>query len=317
MAKARQSHRDQGKRKPYKQRRPHPPIKKQSPSRSSQSPELNPTKPNHQSDHDPSEQSTTNKSDLDKGDLIYGRHSVLSALESLRALNRVWIVSRLRYDPRFHSLLNQAKSHGTIIDEVDHRRLNQLTQAASHQGIAAQVAAYEYLELSTLITQARAATPKPVLVAADGITDPHNLGAMIRTAEALGTQGVVIPQRRAAGVTSVVAKVATGALESLAVARVINLNQGLEQLKESGFWIYGLSTSASQSIHTVKFTEPTVLVIGAEGAGLSVSTQHHCDQLVSIPLQGKTASLNASVATGMALYEVYRQRWVETLHLHS
>lgn len=304
MVKARRSHSNRGKSKPSQQQRPHLPIKKQD-----RPPHL--TDASHRSNHQPSEQPSA-----DKGDLIYGRHSVLSALEHQRSLNRVWVVSRLRYDPRFHSLLNQAKSHGTIIDEVDHRRLNQLTQQASHQGIVAQVAAYEYLELSTLIEQARVATPKPVIVAADGITDPHNLGAMIRTVEALGAQGVVIPQRRAAGVTSVVAKVATGALESLAVARVVNLNQGLEQLKESGFWIYGLSTSASQAIHTVKFTEPTVLVIGAEGPGLSVSTQHHCDQLLSIPLQGKTASLNASVATGMALYEVYRQRWVETLHLY-
>lgn len=306
MAKARQFQNNKGNSKPHKPRHSHLPPKKQqrqaSPSETNQ-----PSKPSLKG---------RERSSEDSGDLIYGRHSVLAALEHQRSLNRIWVVSRLRYDPRFHSLLNQAKSQGTIIDEVDHRRLNQLTQQATHQGIAAQVAAYEYLELSTLIEQACAATPKPVIIAADRITDPHNLGAMIRTAEALGAQGVVIPQRRAAGVTSVVAKVATGALESLAIARVINLNQGLEQLKESGFWIYGLSTSAPQSIHTVTFTEPTVLVIGAEGPGLSVSTQHHCDQLISIPLQGKTASLNASVATGMALYEVYRQRWVETLHLH-
>lgn len=307
MVKARQSHNDKHKSKPHRQRRPRPPIKKH----------------HHQSDpQDIAQSHESNQETIEQpadngGDLIYGRRSVLSALEHQRSLNRVWVVSRLRYDPRFLSLLTQAKAQGTIVDEVDQRRLNQLTQFATHQGIAAQVAPYEYLELSALIELARAATPKPVLVAADGITDPHNLGAMIRTTEALGAQGVIIPQRRAAGITSVVAKVATGALESLAVARVINLNQGLEQLKESGFWIYGLSTSAPQSIHTMTFTEPTVLVIGAEGAGLSVSTQHHCDQLVSIRLKGKTASLNASVATGMALYEVYRQRWVETLHLHS
>lgn len=305
MTKARQSNNKHGKGKPQKPRRSSSPKKPKPPTTNA--------RPNDQSNA-----SFQNQKHLleDKGDLIYGRHSVLSALEHQRSLNRIWVVSRLRYDPRFHSLLNQAKSKGTIVDEVEHRRLNQLTQHGAHQGIAAQVAAYEYLELSTLIAQARDATPKPVLIAADSITDPHNLGAMIRTTEALGAQGVVIPQRRAAGVTSVVAKVATGALESLAVARVINLNQGLEELKQAGFWIYGLSTSAPQALHTVSFTEPTVLVIGAEGSGLSVSTQHHCDQLVSIPLQGKTASLNASVATGMALYEVYRQRWVETLHLH-
>ena len=306
MTKARPSQNNHDKSKPRKPQRSYSSAKKQHRQSTSSRP---PRKPRVLS-KEPSQ-----PEEEEKGDLIYGRHSVLSALEHQRSLNRVWIVSRLRYDPRFHSLLTQAKSQGTIIDEVDHRRLNQLTQQGNHQGIAAQVAAYEYLDVSTLIEQACAATPKPVIIAADSITDPHNLGAMIRTAEALGAQGVIIPQRRASGVTSVVAKVATGALETLAIARVINLNQGLEQLKKAGFWIYGLSTSAQQSIHTVTFTEPTVLVIGAEGPGLSVSTQHHCDQLVSIPLQGKTASLNASVATGMALYEVYRQRWVETLHL--
>lgn len=306
MVKAQQPHNNKGKSK-YKQRRPQPPIKKQH-----RQPDLKDAGPSNELTADAIKQSA----DSD-GDLVYGRHSVLSALEHQRSLNRVWVVSKLRYDPRFLSLLTQAKTQGTIIDEVDHRRLNHLTQFANHQGIAAQVAAYEYLELPALIELAREAAVKPVLVAADGITDPHNLGAMIRTAEALGAQGVIIPQRRAAGITSVVAKVATGALESLAVARVINLNQGLEQLKKAGFWIYGLSTSAPQSIHTMAFTEPTVLVIGAEASGLSVSTQHHCDQLISIPLKGKTASLNASVATGMALYEVYRQRWLETLHLHS
>ncbi|WP_299489226.1 23S rRNA (guanosine(2251)-2'-O)-methyltransferase RlmB [Acaryochloris sp. IP29b_bin.137] len=306
MTKARPSQNNKGKNKPRKPRRSYSSTQKPQhqaiPSGSSQKPKRI--------------SKETAAAPEERGDLIYGRHSVQSALEHQRSLNRIWVVSKLRYNPCFHSLLNQAKSQGTIIDEVDHRRLNQLTQHAAHQGIAAQVAAYEYLDLTTLIDQACSATPKPVIIAADSITDPHNLGAMIRTAEALGAQGMVIPQRRAAGVTSVVAKVATGALESLAIARVVNLNQGLEQLKKAGFWIYGLSTSAPQPVHSVAFTAPTVLVIGAEGPGLSVSTQHHCDQLVSIPLQGKTASLNASVATGMALYEVYRQRWVETLHLY-
>lgn len=229
MTKARPSHNNHGKSKPRKPQRSYSSAKKShrqsTSSRPPQKPRVLPKEPAQVEE--------------EKGDLIYGRHSVLSALEHQRSLNRVWIVSRLRYDPRFHSLLNQAKSQGTIIDEVDHRRLNQLTQQATHQGIAAQVAAYEYLDILTLIEQANAANPKPVIIAADSITDPHNLGAMIRTAEALGAQGVIIPQRRAAGVTSVVAKVATGALETLAIARVVNLNQGLEQLKKLDFGFMG------------------------------------------------------------------------------
>ena len=255
------------------------------------------------------------ESEAGSPDLIYGRHTLVAALESDRQLNRIWVTPRLRYDPRFHTLLQKAKSHGAVIDEVDNRRLDQLTHGATHQGIVAQVAPYDYLDLGDLIAQAKAATEQPVLVAVDGITDPHNLGAIIRTAEALGAQGVVIPQRRSVGVTSTVMKVAAGALENLAIARVVNLGRALEELKAAGFWIYGTDAEAGQSINTVTFHKAAVLVVGSEGDGLSLLTQRSCDVLVSIPLRGKTASLNASMAAGMALYEVYRQRWASTLAL--
>jgi 23S rRNA (guanosine2251-2'-O)-methyltransferase len=130
----------------------------------------------------------------------------------------------------------------------------------------------------------------------------------------MGAQGLVIPQRRAAGVTSTVLKVAAGALEKLAIARVVNLARSLERLKEDGFWIYGTAGEATQSIHMVKFPNATVLVIGSEGDGLAVNTKRYCDELVSVPLQGSTPSLNASVAAGMALYEIYRQRWGTSTH---
>ncbi|MEP0917962.1 23S rRNA (guanosine(2251)-2'-O)-methyltransferase RlmB [Leptolyngbya sp. DQ-M1] len=248
-------------------------------------------------------------------DLIYGRHPVLSALQGERSLNRIWITEKLHYDPRYLSLLNQAKANGTVIDEVTPKRLDQLTHGANHQGIAAQIAAYEYTDLGDLIVRAKAATDQPVIVVADSITDPHNLGAIIRTAEALGAQGIVIPQRRAVGVTSTVMKVAAGAIEKLPVARVVNLARALEDLKAAGFWIYGTASESSQPIHTVKFAKASVLVVGAEGEGLGLMTQRGCDVLVSIPLQGTTPSLNASVAAGMALYEMYRQRWENTIHL--
>jgi len=248
-------------------------------------------------------------------EMIYGRHPVLTALENQRTLNRVWITPRLRYDERFHSLLTEAKGNGTVIDEVDPRRLDQLTDGANHQGIAAQVAPYEYVELANLIEQAKAASDQPVLVVADGITDPHNLGAIIRTAEAMGAQGLVIPQRRAVGITATVAKVAAGALETFAVARVVNLTRALEELKAAGFWIYGLAAEATEPIQTVQFSGAIALVIGAEGEGLSLLIQRSCDHLVSISLTGKTPSLNASVASGMAIYEIYRQRRSKPLHL--
>lgn len=249
-------------------------------------------------------------------DLIYGRHPVLAALENQRHLNRLWITPRLRYDPRFHSLVLQAKENGTVIDEVEPRRLDQITHHANHQGVAAQIAPYSYNELGELIEKAKV-SEAPVIVAAEGITDPHNLGAIIRTAEAIGAQGLVIPQRRAAGITSSVMKAAAGALENFPVARVVNFSRALEELKTAGFWIYGTAATASQPLHTVPFSGPIVLVVGAEGEGLSLLTQRCCDVLVSIPLMGSTPSLNASVAAGMALYEIYRQRWLNMLHLEK
>lgn len=250
-------------------------------------------------------------------DLIYGRHAIQAALEGNRTLNRLWVNDRYRFDGRFLPLIDEAKTNGVVIDEVDQRRLNQIAQGQNHQGIIAQVAAYDYWELAALIAHAKSKSPRPILLAADSITDPHNLGAIIRSAEALGAQGLIIPQRRAAGVTSTVAKVAAGAVEHLPIARVVNLRQALDSLKAENFWIYGLSAEASQPIHSVEFNGATVLVVGAEGNGLSMIVQQSCDGLVSIPLVGKTPSLNASVATGMALYEIYRQQWTGRLNLNS
>jgi 23S rRNA (guanosine2251-2'-O)-methyltransferase len=255
--------------------------------------------------------------DADTDDMIYGRHAVQAALETNQVLNRIWVVPHLRYDPRFHSLLTEAKANGSIIDEVDDLRLDYITRKANHQGVAAQVSAYEYLDLSELIAQAKAACEDPVIVVAEGLNDPHNLGAIIRTAEALGSQGMVIPQRRAVGITSAVRKVAAGALENLPVARVVNLNRALEELKEAGFWIYGTAAGVGDSVETIKFSGPTVLVVGGEADGLSLLIQRGCDGLVSIPLRGKTPSLNVSVATGMALYEIYRQRGPKKFHVHG
>jgi len=244
----------------------------------------------------------------DEASLLYGRHSVLAALDSEHPLNRIWVIPKLLYDPRFHSQLRQAKSRGAVIDEVDPRRLDQITQGANHQGIAAQAASCNYCDLEALIQIARQTTRSPVLLAADSITDPHNLGAMIRTAEAMGAQGLILPQRRAVGVTPTVMKVASGALANFPIARVTNLTQAIEDLKQAGFWIYGAVAAEGQPSQAVKFAEAAVLAIGSEGNGLSLRVQNSCDVLVSIPLRGKVASLNASVATGMLLYELYRQR---------
>ena len=251
--------------------------------------------------------STISSEQKEEIDLTYGRHAVLAALKSDRQINRIWLTDKLLAHGQFYPLVKEAKANGTIIDEVDPRRLSQLTQGGNHQGIAAQVAPYSYWDLTVLIDHAKK-TPDSVIVIADGIEDPHNLGAIIRTAEALGVQGIVIPQRRAAGITSTVMKVAAGALENMAIARVVNLNQAIIKLKDAGFWIYGTTADTDTMLHQTNFSGSVGLVIGSESQGLSQSTEKNCDQLVAIPLVGKTPSLNASVAAAIALYEVFRQR---------
>ncbi len=250
-------------------------------------------------------------------DYLYGKHSVFTAIENERQINRIWVLSKLRHHPAFFTLIAQAKANGTVIDEVDAQRLGYLASGGNHQGIVAQVAPHDYLELEELIDRAKAESDQPVIVVLDGITDPQNLGSIVRSAEALGVHGVVIPQRRAVGITSTVLKVAAGALEHLPVARVVNLSRALEQLKEAGFWIYGTTAAAEQAIYSVDFTDrrPIVIAIGSEGEGLSLLTQKGCDHLVSIPLTGKTPSLNAANAAAMCLYEISRQRLSNMLRL--
>jgi len=243
----------------------------------------------------------------DLPDYIYGRHTVLTALEQKQPLNRVWIIPSLRYDHRFQPLLTQAQAQGTVIDQVDTTRLDQLTQGAKHQGVVAQVAPYRYWDLPQFLAHIQP-QPHPLVVIAEGIMDPQNLGALIRTTEALGGQGLIIPQRRCVGVTSTVAKVASGALSHLPVVRVVNLTRTLEELKAAGFWSYALVPEATTRLDQVEFANAVALLVGSEGTGLTLNLRRHCDVSLCIPLSGKTPSLNAAVACAIALYEVHRQR---------
>ncbi|MEO0354894.1 MAG: 23S rRNA (guanosine(2251)-2'-O)-methyltransferase RlmB [Cyanobacteria bacterium P01_A01_bin.3] len=251
----------------------------------------------------------------DYPDLLFGRHAVLAALEEGRTLNKIWVTPQVRYNAKFHNRLEKAKSKGAVIDEVPMQRLSSITNGGKHQGIAAQAAPFVYEDLQSLIETALAAKSAPLLVVADGIQDPHNLGAIARTTEAMGGHGLIVPQRRAVGVTSTVMKVAAGALESLPIAREVNLTRAIEALKEAGFWIYGTSTSGDKPLYSVEFSGPTAIVVGSEGKGLALRVENACDFLLSIPMAGKTESLNASVATGMILSEINRQRLQKTLEL--
>ena len=219
----------------------------------------------------------------------------------------------MRFQPRFMQLLREAKAGGVLVEEVTWARLGQLTDGAVHQGIVLQAAAADTLDLGSLIDGCRTIGEAPLLMALDGITDPHNLGAIVRSAEALGAHGLVLPQRRSAGLTGSVAKVAAGALEHLPVARVVNLNRSLETLKEEGYRVIGLAGEAGVALSEADLEGPLVIVTGSEGSGLSMLTRKHCDQLVRIPLRGATPSLNASVATAMVLYEVARRGWMQQI----
>tara|TARA_Y100001968_G_scaffold230670_1_gene213545 strand:- start:789 stop:1949 length:1161 start_codon:yes stop_codon:yes gene_type:complete len=246
-------------------------------------------------------------------DLVWGRHSTQAVLETGRPIHRIWCTSEIRSSPKFLQLLKEAKSSGVLVEEVTWARLGQITTGGVHQGIALQKAAADTLDLKTLIKGCAELGESPLLVALDGLTDPHNLGAIVRSAEALGAHGLVLPQRRSAGLTGSVAKVAAGALEHLPVARVVNLNRSLEALKKEGYTVIGLADEGDLTISEINLEGPLVVVTGSEGKGISLVTRRHCDQLVRIPLRGVTTSLNASVATALLLYEVARRGWMKEI----
>ena len=246
-------------------------------------------------------------------DLVWGRHSSLAVLEGGRPVHRVWCTPEMRFSPRFLQLLREAKASGVLVEEVTWARLGQISGGAVHQGIVLQPAAAETLDLTSLIEGCGALGEAPLLMAVDGLTDPHNLGAILRSAEALGAHGMVLPQRRNAGLTGSVAKVAAGALEHLPVARVVNLNRSLETLKQEGYRVIGLAEEGSVTLEEANLEGPLVVVTGSEGDGLSLLTRRNCDQLVRIPLRGATPSLNASVATALLLYEIARRGWMAGL----
>ena len=220
----------------------------------------------------------------------------------------------MRSAAKFLQLLRDAKASGVLVEEVTWARLGQITGGSVHQGIALQTAAAETIDLDSLIEGCSDLGEPPLLLALDGVTDPHNLGAVVRSAEAMGAHGVVLPQRRSAGLTGSAAKVAAGALEHLPVARVVNLNRSLEKLKDAGYRVIGLAGEGDVTLPDVDLSGPLVLVTGSEDQGLSLLTRRHCDQLVRIPLRGVTPSLNASVATALCVYEVARRNWMKDIH---
>ncbi len=236
--------------------------------------------------------------------VLYGIHSVQEALAAGRALERL-LVARGRGGPAVQKVIDAARAAGVSVRFVDRAELGRLAETDKHQGIVALSDSKRYLDLDDLL--AGAPTP-PLFLLLDGVEDPRNLGAILRTASCAGVSSVILPERRAASITPVVEKVSAGASEHLPVARVTNLGRAVERLKEAGCWLVGLDERARQDFTSVDFSGPIGLVVGGEGKGLHEHVRAKCDFVVSIPTVGPIHSLNVSVAAGIVLYEVVRQR---------
>ncbi len=237
-------------------------------------------------------------------ELIAGRNPVAEAVRAGTPISRVFVMGNVR-DDRVEEVVRSASALGAPVYEVTKRDLDIATNEAVHQGVAVEVPEYEYAHLGDVLFDAQQQLGVPLLVALDQVTDPHNLGAVLRSAGAFGAHGVIIPERRSAGVNTTAWKVSAGAAARVPVARVTNLVRALEECKKAGFFVVGLDGGGEADLRGLSFAnDPLVVVTGAEGAGLSRLVREACDQIVSIPISSAVESLNAAVATGIALYEV-------------
>ncbi len=239
--------------------------------------------------------------------LIEGRNAVTEALKSGRTINKLFLADG-DVDKTLGRLAAQAKDAGAVVVRIDRRKLNEMSPTGAHQGIIASVAAHEYATIEDMLALAEERGEAPLLVICDELSDPHNLGAILRTAECAGAHGVIIPKRRSVGLTAVVSKASAGAIEYMPVARVPNLAATMRDLKQRGIWIYGTAAEGASELHRTDLTGPAAIVIGNEGVGMSRIVAENCDFKVSIPMKGKISSLNASAAAAILLYEALRQR---------
>ena len=243
-------------------------------------------------------------------DYIAGRNSVLEALRSGRSINRLFVAKGERQGSILQ-ILALAKEKGLVVQEIDKAKLDAMTEGIRHQGVAASVAPVAYVEIEDMLAIAIEREEQPFLVLLDELEDPHNVGAILRTADAVGVHGVLLPKRRSCPLSGTVAKTSAGAVEYVPVARIGNVVQTIEQLKKQGFWIVGADVSGEQDYFDTDLRGPIVVVIGSEGQGLGRLVKESCDLVVRIPMKGKISSLNASVACSLLLYEVLRQRRVK------
>lgn len=240
-------------------------------------------------------------------DQIEGRNSVLELLESGKDINKIYVTKGEKHGS-INKIIAIAKDKKIIVVEKDKKQMEEMAQTQNYQGVIAIVPPFEYCEIEDILTYAKEKNEDPLVLILDGIEDPHNLGSIIRTAETAGVHGIIIPKRRAAQVNSTVNKTSSGAAQYMKIARVTNISDAINKLKENGLWICGTHINAEKYYYDQDLTGPIGIVIGNEGTGMGDKVTKNCDFLVKIPMKGKITSLNASVSAGIIVYETLRQR---------
>ncbi len=240
-------------------------------------------------------------------DQIEGRNAVLELLESGKDINKIFVEKGEKHGS-INKILAKAKERKVIIVEKDKKQMKEMAQVENYQGVIATVPPFEYCEIEDILEEAKNRNEEPFILILDGIEDPHNLGAIIRTAETAGVHGIVIPKRRAASVNSTVNKVSAGATEHMKIARVNNITETIKFLKKNDVWICGTDMNTKQYYYQENYKIPIAIVIGSEGFGISRLVKENCDFMVKIPMKGKITSLNASVSAGIIIYEAVKQR---------
>ena len=238
---------------------------------------------------------------------LEGRNALTEALRSGRTIDKVFIAAG-ETDRGLQRLAAQAKEAGAVVVPVDRRKLDAMSVTHAHQGVICLAAAHEYATIDDILAEAETRGEKPLIVICDELTDPHNLGAILRSAECAGAHGVIIPKRRSVGLTAVVAKASAGAVEYMKVARVTNITAAIEELKKRGVWVFGTAAEGSIPMYQADLKDGAAIVIGNEGDGMSQLVRKSCDVMVHIPMKGRISSLNASAAASILLYEAVRQR---------
>ena len=239
--------------------------------------------------------------------IIEGRNAVIEALRAGVTIDKIFI-ARGETDAALGHIASAAREKGIVVVDADRRKLDNMSRTHAHQGVIAQAAVREYASVDDILNAAREKGEAPLIVVCDELSDPHNLGAVIRTAECAGAHGVIIPKRRSAGLTAIVAKTSAGAVSYLPVARVPNLTAALKRLKEEGLWVFGTAADGGAPLYGADLRGPAAIVIGSEGDGMGRLVREQCDFLLSIPMKGRLNSLNASAAAAIVLYEAVRQR---------